>query len=227
MKNEILTQLLSQKDLKYQKFESSLIPNINPSCIIGVRMPFIRKMAKDIFSKNLHDEHLRSLPHTYHEENVLHACLVSMTKSFDECIDSLDAFLPFVDNWAVCDSIRPKCFKDNHDKLLPHLRKWISSSHTYTSRFGIEMLMLHFLGDDFSIKHHDLVAESNSDDYYHEMMRAWYFATALSKQYEKTLPYLQKDILGEWVFKKTIQKATESRVISKEQKQYLKSLRTN
>ncbi len=225
MSNEIINLLLSNRDLKYQKFQSSLIPNIDASEIIGVRAPIVRRIAKNIFEKEFQNNFLNSLPHTYHEENLLHAYLVSMVKDFDECVERIDSFLPFVNNWAICDSIRPKCFKNNTEKLLPYIKKWISSPHTYTSRFGIEMLMVHYLGDGFKEEYHNFVISANSDDYYHKMMKAWYFATALSKQYQNTCGYITREILGEWIFNKTIQKATESRVITEEHKKYLKSLK--
>ncbi len=222
---EIQKQLFSNRDLKYQKFQSSLIPNIDETKIIGVRAPVVKNIAKKMFSENLQGKYFDSLPHTYHEENLLHAYLISMIKDFDECIERIDFFLPFVDNWAICDSIRPKCFKNNIEKLLPYIKKWISSPHTYTSRFGIEMLMVHYLGDGFKEEYHNLVILAKSEEYYHKMMKAWYFATALSKQYEKTCGYITREILGEWIFNKTIQKAIESRIITKEQKKYLKSLK--
>ncbi len=217
--------LLSMSDLQYKEFQSKLIPNIPSDKIIGVRMPKLKSLAKNIQHTKEVDEFLISLPHKYYDENNLHAFLIAQTKNFDECIEKIDSFLPFVDNWATCDSLRPKCFRNNTDKLLVHIYRWINSKHTYTVRFGIEILMLFYLDDEFNEKYLKTVASITSNEYYINMMIAWYFATALSKQYETSLPYIENNILPEWIHNKTIQKAVESYKINTEQKIYLKTLR--
>jgi len=217
--------LLEMADAAYKEFQSKLIPNIDSDKIIGVRIPELKAFAKSIRDTKEADEFLSSLPHKYYDENNLHAFLIAQTKNFDECIEKIDSFLPFVDNWATCDSLRPKCFRNNTDKLLVHIYRWINSNHTYTVRFGIEMLMLFYLSDKFDEKYLKTVASITSNEYYINMMIAWYFATALSKQYKAALPYLENANLSKWIQNKTIQKAVESYKINTEQKIYLKTLR--
>ena len=217
--------LLSMADSDYKKFQSKLIPNIAPDEIIGVRMPQLKTFAKNLHNTNDADSFLSNLPHRYYDENNLHAFLIAKIKDFNKCIEQIELFLPFVDNWATCDSLRPVCFKNNTGKLLTHIYRWINSEHTYTVRFGIEMLMLYYLDDNFDEKYLQTVAKVKSDEYYINMMICWYFATALAKQYKSALPYLENNILPIQLHNKTIQKAVESYRITPEQKAYLKSLR--
>lgn len=219
----IYEQLIKMQDLEYKTFHSKLIPTINPDSIIGIRTPILRAFAKQI--KNNADDFLTDLPHRYYEENNLHAFLISEVREFDKCIELLDEFLPFVDNWATCDGIRPKCFKRNKAKLLLQIERWIKSDCVYTVRFAIEMLMTHFLDDDFEERYLSLVSSVKSDEYYINMMIAWYFATALAKRWESTVVYLEENLLSLWVHNKTIQKAIESYRITAEQKQYLRKLK--
>ena len=223
----IQKKLFELQDKKYAKFQSKLTPNVNPKLFIGVRVPECRKLAKDL-NKNEADMvsgFLKQLPHKYYDENMLHGLLVSEIKEFDKCIDSLEAFLPYVDNWAVCDIMSPKCFKKHKSELLPFIKLWTKSSKEYTIRFGIEMLMSHFLDDDFRPELLKIVAAVHSDKYYVNMMIAWFFATALTKQWDSTISYIESGKLDQWVHNKTIQKARESYRISDEQKQYLFSLK--
>ena len=166
-----------------------------------------------------------NLPHRCYDENMLHGILISEIKNFDRCVEELEKFLPFVDNWAVCDTTAPKVFRRNREKLMKYIEKWSSSKETYTCRFAIEMLMTHFLDDDFRDAYLEIPAEIISEEYYVNMMVAWFFATALAKQWDKTISYIEENRLGQWVHNKTIQKARESYRITEEQKEYLKSLK--
>ncbi len=222
---QIKNELFLFRDLKYKEFHSKLMPTINPDTIIGVRVPILRSYANKLFKKEGIEKFLLSLPHNYYEENNLHAFLIEKTKDYDECIQRLERFLPYVDNWATCDMMRPKCLSQNKDKLILKIKEWILSEHTYTVRFGIEMLMIFFADDEFSLDYLELVASIKSEEYYINMMLSWYFATLLAKQYESTIPYLEKNILPVWVHNKTIQKAVESYRISIEKKEYLKKLK--
>ncbi len=221
-----ITELLFElRDTEYKNFHSKLIPNVSPDSIIGIRVPLLRKLSKEIFGTDESNAFLRRLPHTYYEENNLHAFLIEQIKDFDECINEVERFLPFIDNWATCDSLRPKCFKNNREALLPHIENYLTSSHTYTVRFGTEMLMCLFLDEYFDIAFPKRISEISSDEYYVNMMIAWYFATALSKQYETVIPFLEERRLSPWVHNKTIGKCTESFRIPDKHKEYLKSLR--
>ena len=219
---DIRKTLLSMQDAKYRDFHARLMPNIDKNKIIGVRVPKIRTLAKEI--KNDTGDFLEKLPHKYYEENNLHALLVSQIPDFDECIEKLNRFLPYVDNWATCDIMSPKSFKKNKEKLLLQIENWIKSGHTYTVRFGIEMLMTHFLDDDFDEKYLEQVSLIKSDEYYINMMIAWYFATALAKKWDFAVKYLEDARLSQWVHNKTIRKAVESYRITEKQKEYLKTL---
>ena len=221
----IKEELLKHKDIKYKEFQVKLIPNISLDTIIGIRTDDLRNIAKGIFMSDYRDLFLSEIPHEYFEENLLHMFIISSFKDFDTCIKYIDAFLPYVDSWPVSDQASPKVFKKNHEKLLPYIKKWISSNHVYTIRFGIRMLMNEFLGEDFKEEYLELVSKINGDDYYLKMMIAWYFATALSKQYDATISYIENHKLDDWVHKKTIQKAIESFRVKDENKEYLKSLR--
>ena len=221
----IYERLLSFGDNEYKEFQSKLVPNIDKDTIIGVRTPDMRNIAKEVFNTLESKEFLEELPHKYYEENLVHIFLISMIKDFDECIKELERFMPYIDCWPVCDQSSPKVFKKNHDKILPYIKKWISSKHIYTSRFGMRILMNEFLDDDFKKEYLDLVANVKGEDYYLKMMVAWYFATALAKQYDATIEIFEKHKLDSWVHKKAIQKAIESYRVSDEHKDYLKTLR--
>ena len=190
-----------------------------------MRVPILRKLAKSYINDDECEEFLNHLPHRYYDENMLHGILISEIKDFDRCVEELEKFLPFVDNWAVCDTTAPKVFRRNREKLMKCIEKWSSSKEAYTCRFAIEMLMTHFLDDDFREAYLEIPAEIISEEYYVNMMVAWFFATALAKQWDKTISYIEENRLGQWVHNKTIQKARESYRITEEQKEYLKSLK--
>lgn len=221
----VYEELLKVKDDTYKEFQAKLVPNIDPDTILGVKTPEMRQIAKEVFNSKEKDAFLKDLPHKYYEENLVHFFIISMIKDFDECIREVETFLPYVDCWPVSDQATPRSFKKNHEKLLPYIKKWIKSKHLYTSRFGIRMLMNEFLGDEFKDEYAKLVASVKSDEYYLKMMVAWYFATALAKNYDETIKYIEKRKLDDWVLKKTIQKAVESYRVTDEHKEYLKSFR--
>ncbi|MBQ1606651.1 MAG: DNA alkylation repair protein [Bacteroidales bacterium] len=201
------------------------MPGIDIERIIGIRTPQLRKLAKDFAKDAEIDDFLSSLPHQYYDENNLHGFIIAEMKDYDRTIAEIDRLLPYIDNWATCDLIRPKLFSKNHDKLIKDIRRWMKSSKTYTIRFGIEMLMTHFLDDDFRPEYLEWVVSVTNDEYYVKMMVAWYFATALAKQYDATLPIIEQKCLAPWTHNKTIQKAIESYRITDEQKEYLKGLK--
>lgn len=219
----ILTELFNLRDEKYQAFQAKLIPNISSDSIIGVRTPELRRIAKRIYSEGS-DEFLSQLPHKYFEENQLHAFILSHIKELDKCISETERFLPFIDNWATCDQAVFPVFSKNKDKLLPFIEKWISSHLTYTVRFAVKLLMQYYLDDAFDMKYPEMVSKIKSDEYYVNMMCAWYFATALAKQYDAVIPYLESKALSPAVHKMTVKKAVESYRISDETKAYLKTL---
>ena len=221
----IRDDLFKLQDIKYKEFQSKLVPNIDPNTIIGIRTPDLRNYAKELFNSNKYEEFLKDLPHKYYEENLVHFFVISMIRSFDECIELVDEFLPYVDCWPVSDQASPKVFKKNHDLLLPYIKKWIKSKHIYTSRFGMRILMNEYLDKDFKKEYLDLVASKTGDDYYLKMMVAWYFATALAKQYDATITYIEDKKLDPWIHNKAIQKAVESFRVTDEHKEYLKSLK--
>jgi 3-methyladenine DNA glycosylase AlkD len=221
----VYEMLLEAKDDKYRDFQVKLVPNVSPDTIIGVRTPDMRKIAKEVFNSPEKDEFLKELPHKYYEENLVHFFIIAMIKDFDECIEKVDEFLPYVDCWPVSDQATPKSFKKNHAKLLPYIKNWIASDHVYTARFGIRMLMNEFLDDDFKDEYLELVASKEGDDYYLKMMVAWYFATALAKKYDESVKYIEGRKLDDWIHKKAIQKAVESFRVTDEHKEYLKKYR--
>ena len=223
--DEIRAELFRLRDEQYRDFQAKLIPGMEPETMIGVRTPALRAYAKELTKRPDVTEFLDALPHFYFDENQLHAFILSGMKDFEECVRAVDRFLPYVDNWATCDQLSPKSFGKNHAALLPWIEKWIASKETYTARFGIGMLMQHFLDADFDPAYPEWVTAVRSEEYYINMMRAWYFATALAKQYEATLPYLETQRLDTWTHNKTIQKAVESYRITDEQKAYLKTLK--
>lgn len=218
-------RLFVLQDLKYRDFHSKLMPTVEKELVIGVRTPELRKFAKDFSKTDMAEAFLNTLPHKFYEENNLHAFIISENKNYEEVISRLNAFLPFVDNWATCDMMRPKIFAKSKEKLLPEIEKWMQSDKPYTVRFGIEMLMIHFLEAGFDISFPQKVAEIRSDEYYVKMMIAWYFATALAFQHEKILPFIESKSLDPWTHNKAIQKAVESYRITREQKEYLKRLK--
>ena len=221
---ELLFQL---QDKGYRDFQSKLIPTIPVETIIGVRIPTIRKLAKEYGKDPESVEFLKQLPHTYYDENILHALLVAEIKDYEVCVKEVERFLPYVDNWAVCDIFSPKVFRKNRDRLIDKIKEWADSEHPYTCRFGMEMLMTHFLDEDFRVEYLEIPAAVHSEEYYVNMMIAWFYATALAKQWDATIPYLEERKLSPWVHRKTIQKAVESYRITDEQKVYLKTLREN
>ena len=222
---EIRQRLFENQDLGYRDFHAKLMPNIDKENIIGVRNPAVRALAKEYIKREDISDFLADIPHRYYEENNLHVLLIEKTKDFDLCVKQFCDFLPYVNNWATCDIPSPKAFKKNTQKLYPQIKKWLASGETYTVRFGIEMLMNFCLDENFSLDHLQLVADVQSDEYYVNMMRAWYFATALAKQYEAALPFLEERKLDRWTHNKTISKAHDSFRITDEQKEYLKTLR--
>lgn len=230
-KNEMQTQtaaireaLFALQDEEYAAFHRKLVPGMEEK-VIGVRVPDARKLAKTLFRSGQYALFLNDLPHTYNDENLLHALLVSEIKDYSACLESISRFLPYINNWAVCDILSPKVFKKHKPELLSEIRVWSASRHTYTCRFGLEMLMTWFLDDDFRPEYLDIPLQVRSEDYYVNMMLAWFFATALAKQWEAVLPCLTENRLSVWVHNKTIQKARESFRITPEQKAYLSTLK--
>lgn len=221
--NQILDKLFSLQDNQYASFQLKLIPGIKEDSVIGVRIPLLRDFAKQLVKDPAHEEFLKTLPHSYYDENILHGLLVSQIKNFDLCIACIESFLPYIDNWAVCDTISPKIFGRNREQLLHYIYKWIESKHVYTCRFGLRMLMNHFLDEDFRPEYLQVAASVRGEDYYIKMMVAWFFATALAKQWEATIPFIEQNKLENWIHLKTIQKACESFRITPAQKQYLKT----
>lgn len=222
---EIQKRLFDLQDTEYQAFTAKLNPTVDPDTIIGVRIPALRALAKELNSTKEAQDFMQVLPHEYYEENHLHGFLLLYFKDFDEGLSAVERFLPYIDNWAVCDGIRVKAFRKTPEKLLPSIEKWLRSDHTYTVRFGILCLMNEFLNERFNDSYPAMVAAVRSEEYYVRMMQAWYFATALAKQYDAVLPYLTGRQLERWVHNKTIQKAIESYRVSDEHKAYLRTLK--
>ena len=218
-------QLFELQDLKYRDFHSKLMPETDKETVIGIRTPVLRKFAKEFAGTSEAEAFLRQLPHRYYEENNLHMMLISAEKDYETCVREINRFLPYINNWATCDLPAPGVFKKHKSELYGEVLKWISSNDTYTIRYGIGILLRLYLDADFSEKHLALVAKIRSEEYYINMMIAWYFATALAKQWDAAIPYLEKKKLSDWVHKKTIQKAVESYRITKEQKEYLRTLK--
>ena len=223
--SEIRNELFSLQDKKYRDFQAKLIPTVAPETIIGVRTPALRQYAKQLSRHEDITAFLEQLPHVYFDENQLHAFILSEVKDYAECVDKVDRFLPCVDNGATCDQLSPKVFKKHRPELLAEIRQWIKSGETYTIRFGIGMLMQHYLDEDFDPAYPEVVASIRSDEYYVNMMTAWYFATALAKQWDAALPYIEEKRLDAWTHNKAIQKSVESYRITPEQKEHLKSLK--
>ena len=220
----IIDFLEENKDIKYAQFQRKLIPTLQPESIIGVRTPVLRKFAKALMREEVCEDFLRELPHRYFEENQLHGFIISEISDFQSCMAETEKFLPYIDNWATCDQTSPKIFKKHKRELLPYIKKWLASEHSYTVRFAVGMLMRHFLDEDFNVKYLELIAGIRSDEYYVNMEIAWYMATALAKQWDAVVPYIETNRLDAWTHNKTIQKAKESNRITKEQKEYLNKL---
>ena len=225
LSEEIRTALFQLQDIKYRDFQSKLMPTVASERFIGVRTPELRKMAKEIGKRIDVDSFLDDLPHIYFDENQLHAFIISDMRDYSACLEKVDTFLPYVDNWATCDQMTPKIFRKHKEELPGTINRWLSSGRTYIVRFGIKMLMDHFLDESFDPEYPGIVAAIRSEEYYVNMMIAWYFATALAKQYDAVLPYIEERKLAVWTHNKTIQKAVESYRISPEQKEYLRSLK--
>ncbi|MBQ9506816.1 MAG: DNA alkylation repair protein [Clostridia bacterium] len=222
---KMYSTLASMRDETYAAFQRKLLPTVPPDAVIGVRTPQLRALAKQMLKNGAAEGFLSELPHAYFDENQLHAFILSEMKDFDVCITAVEAFLPYIDNWATCDQLSPKAFKKFPERLLPFIDVWLASDKTYTVRFGVGMLMQHFLDERFSPEYPEKVAAVSSDEYYINMMIAWYFATALAKQYKSVLPFIEKRVLPAWTHNKAIQKARESLRITPEQKEYLNSLK--
>ena len=218
-------KLFALQDLKYREFNSKLMPTVDPETVIGVRTPDLRKLSKEFAKTPQAVEFMKCLPHEYYEENNVHGFIIETIKDYDEAIAQLEIFLPYIDNWATCDLISPKVFKKHLPELLEKIKEWTKSGKTYTVRFGIEMLMSHYLDAEFKAEYLEIPASVKSDEYYVNMMIAWYFATALAKQYDAALPYIENARLDKWTHNKAIQKAVESYRITAEQKAYLKTLK--
>lgn len=222
---EIREKLFEMQDLGYRDFHAKLIPNIDKEKIIGVRTPTLRKYAREAAKEPAIKEFLASLPHRYYDENNLHGFVIEQIRNFDECLEAVDRFLPYVDNWATCDLMAPKVFGKHREELLTAVRRWLTSGETYTIRYGVNMLMRFFLDEDFRPEYLDMVAGIRSEEYYVKMVVAWYFATALAKQYDAVIPFLEQCRLDKWTHNKAIQKARESYRITAEQKEYLNTLK--
>lgn len=218
----IIDRLFEVQDIEYADFQSKLTPTVPREQFIGVRVPVARKLAKEFIKGDEANLFFMDLPHKYFDENLCHALMISEIKDFNRCIKELELFLPYIDNWAVCDVIAPNVFKKNKPELIGYIKKWAKSEHTYTCRFGIGMLLKYFLDDDFEKEFLEIPANIVSDEYYVNMMIAWYYATALAKQWKATIPYIENNRLPVWVHNKTIQKARESYRISQDEKAYLK-----
>ena len=222
---EIRKSLLGWQDKEYREFQSKLMPTVDKERVIGVRTPELRKYAKQLIKREEVTEFLGNLPHTYFDENQLHAFIISDIKDYEKCIEEVERFLPYVDNWATCDQMLPKVFRGHEKELLEVIYKWIESDNTYTVRFAIGMLMKYFLDDYFDLEYPKMIAKIRSEEYYIKMMIAWYFATALAKQYESVLSFIENQCLDMWTHNKAIQKSVESYRITKEQKEYLRNLK--
>lgn len=223
----IQRRLLSMQDVQYKDFNSKLIPSVDPKLMIGIRTPLLRKFAKELFKTEPEQAaaFMHDLPHRYFEENNLHAFLIENIKDFNEAMDETERFLPFIDNWATCDSFSPSIFKKYPDTVYQKILTWIQSSHTYTVRYAIGLLLSNYLDERFKPEMLELVSAVKSEEYYINMMIAWYFSFALIKQYDAAIPYIKKQTLAPFTHNKTIQKAVESYRIPAEIKDYLRTLK--
>ena len=222
---DIQKRLFELQDMAYRDFHSGLIPELPKEHFIGIRVPVLKKFAKEYKKEAEAEVFLKQLPHTYYEENNFHVMWIAMLKDYDMCLAELERFLPYIDNWATCDFAPPKCFEKHKKELWQKIQSWIRSGETYTVRYAVGLLMRFYLDQDFDRRYSDAVAEIRSEEYYVNMMIAWYFATALAKQWDAVIPYIEEHRLADWTHKKTIQKALESYRITPEQKEYLRSLR--
>ncbi len=225
MLDRVEKELFAMQDLSYKEFHAALMPTISPDVIIGVRTPALRKYAKTFAKSEDADVFMKELPHRYYEENNLHGFILCESKDIDFCLEKLDEFLPYIDNWATCDMLRPKVFKKNPERLLPFIDKWFTSGETYTVRYAIGMLLSYFLDEEFKPEYPARVASIVSEEYYVQMMQAWYFATALAKQWDAVIPFIERKCMPKWVHNKTIQKSVESYRLTTEQKEYLRTFR--
>ena len=225
IQDEITNRLREMQDIPYRDFQIKLTPGVDKQRFIGVRTPALRSLAKELARREDVDDFLSALPHATFDENQLHSFIISLTKDFGKCLVQVRTFLPYVDNWATCDQLSPKVFKKHKAELLPHIEAWLQSGATYTVRFGVGMLMEHFLDDAFDVKYPERVSTIRSEEYYVNMMIAWYFATALAKQYDAVLPFFEKPALDAWTHNKAIQKACESFRVTPEHKEHLKTLK--
>lgn len=221
----ITERLFEMQDIKYRDFQLNLTPGLTEDYMIGVRTPELRKLAKEIVKSGESEKFISVLPHRYFEENQLHAFILSEMKDYAVLSEEIERFIPYIDNWATCDQLRPKIFKKNTDDVYRKIKIWLKSEHTYTIRFGLGMLMAYFLDEKFLPEHLELAADITSDEYYVNMMRAWYFATALAKQYDDTVKLFESRRLDKWTHNKSIQKARESFRVSDEHKVYLNELK--
>ena len=224
---EIQDLLFAKQDIKYRDFQAPLFPGVEKDRFIGVRTPDLKKLAKELFGSETANKFIETLPHRYFDENQLHAFIISLIKDYETCLKEVDRFLPYIDNWGTCDQLSPKVFAKHKDELIIPIKKWLKNKHTYTIRFAIGMLMQHYLDESFKEEYMKMVASIKSEEYYVNMMIAWYFATALAKQWNSSIKYIEDKCLDPWVHNKTIQKAVESYRINDDQKTYLKSLKVN
>lgn len=218
-------RLFEMQDESYRDFHTKLMPTVDKETVIGVRSPQVKKFAKEFYKSGDYESFLKSLPHEYYEENNLHAALIGFEKDYDSAIKLLDEFLPFVNNWATCDMMKISVFKKHLPELYTKIPDWLSSENPYAVRFGIKMLMDCFLGENFTAECAELVGAVSREEYYVKMMVAWYFATALAKNYDEVIPYLENNRLEKWTHNKAIQKSIESYRITDEQKKYLRTLK--
>lgn len=225
VEQRVRERLFAAQDLKYRDFQCRLMPTVRPDTVIGVRTPTLRALARELASDPEIGRFLQDLPHRYYDENNLHGFLISAIQDYGEAVAAVEAFLPQVDNWATCDLMRPKAFQKRPPELPAAIRRWLASGQTYTVRFGMEMLMSLYLDEAFLPEYPRWVADVRSEEYYVNMMIAWYFATALAKRWEAVLPYLTEEQLDVWTHNKTIQKAVESERITDAQKTYLRTLK--
>lgn len=223
----IIEELFAMADTSYREFNCALIPTVDKSRVVGVRVPALRALAKSISATPQAEQFLAELPHIYFEEYMVHGFIIECIRDFDRCVEELDRFLPYVDNWAVTDSTSPRILCKHKGRLIVAVERWLASRHTYTVRYAILMLMKHYLDADFRPEYMKRVSEVRSDEYYINMMISWYFATALAKQYDNAVRYLEEYRLSPWVHNKTIQKARESRCLSDDKKAYLGTLKIN
>lgn len=221
----VQSRLFELQDAEYKAFHSKLMPTVDDIKIIGVRVPELRKLANELWKNGTGEEFIKILPHELYEENNIHAFFIEKIKDFDLALAETEKFLPYIDNWATCDMFSPKVFAKNTDKIYEKSLEWINSDKIYTIRYGIGMLMRYFLDEEFTQEVLNIVADVKSDEYYVNMMIAWFFATALAKQYDSAIKYIERKKLDTWVHNKTIQKAIESNRIKEDQKKYLRTLK--